>query len=157
MKCPANSGGCDTPPTNAADDGLVSVCRLLLEHNAIVTFKCMNDEPDGHAFTPLLYAAKNAAHNTGQRNQSDLCQLLLQYGADFNAQDAKGLTPLMWTAPAKGNTTGQLEFARILLQFGASVRCGGPANIAKGCTMKTAATSLVTSIQMLCHRVLHSF
>jgi len=121
VKCPANSGGCDTPLTIAADDGLVSVCRLLLEHNADVTFKCMNEEPDGHAFTPLLYAAKNAAHNSGQRNQSDLCQLLLQYGADFNAQDAKGFTPLMWTAPAKGNPTGQLEFARMLLQFGACV------------------------------------
>ena len=120
-KCLANSGGCDTPLTIAADDGLVSVCRLLLDNRADVAFRCTNEMPDGHEFTALLYAAKNAAHNSGERNQSALCQLLLQHDADCNAQDAKGFTPLMWTVPEKVNPTGQIEFARMLLEFGAVV------------------------------------
>ncbi len=120
-KCLANSGGCDTPLTIAADDGLLSVCRLLLNHRADVAFRCMNEMTDGHGFTPLLYAAKNAAFNSGQGNQSALCQLLLQHDADCNAQDAKGFTPLMWTVPEKGRPTGQMDVARVLLQFGAII------------------------------------
>ena len=119
-KCAANSGGCDSPLTIAADDGLLSVCELLLANRADVNFSVLNDVPDGHQFTPLLYAAKNASHNSG-RDQSALCRLLLQRGADPNVRDAKGFVPLMWTAPEITNPTGQLEFARELLNFGAAV------------------------------------
>ena len=121
QRCSANSGGGDSPLTIAADDGLFSVCKLLLESGADVNFQVQNGVPDGDLFSPLLYAAKNASHNSGVRDQSALGRLLLQYGADVNARDAKGFTPLMWTAPETRNETGQIEFARVLLEFGAAV------------------------------------
>jgi hypothetical protein len=117
----ANSGGGDSPLTIAADDGLFSVCELLLDKGADVNFQVQNGVPDGDLFSPLLYAAKNASHNSGVRDQSSLGRLLLHYGADVNARDAKGFTPLMWTAPETRNETGQIEFARVLLESGAAV------------------------------------
>jgi hypothetical protein len=77
--------------------------------------------PDGHRFTPLLYAAKNASLNSGIRDQSALCRLLLQHDANPNARDAKGFSPLMWTVPDAKNAAGQIEFARNLLALGALV------------------------------------
>jgi hypothetical protein len=120
-KCLANSGGCDSPLTIAADDGLLSVCSLLLENRAVVDFRVENELPDGHQFTPLLYAAKNAARNSGIRDHSALCRLLICQGGDPNARDAKGFSPLMWTVPTAHNPTGQIEFARELLNLGAAV------------------------------------
>jgi len=120
-KCLANSGGCDSPLTIAADDGLLSVCSLLLQNRAVVDFRVENELPDAHKFTPLLYAAKNAAHNSGIRDHIALCRLLLQHGGNPNARDAKGFSPLMWTVPTASNPTGQIEFARELLNSGAAV------------------------------------
>jgi hypothetical protein len=48
------------------------------------------EAPDGHLFTPLLYAAKNAALNSGIRDQNALYRLLPRHDADPNARDAKG-------------------------------------------------------------------
>ena len=71
-KCPANSGGGESPLTIAADDGLLGACHLLLANGANANFRVNNGVPDGHLFTPLLYAAKIAALNSGIRDQSAL-------------------------------------------------------------------------------------
>ena len=81
-KCPANSGGGESPLTIAADDGLLGACHLLLANGANANFRVNNGVPDGHLFTPLLYAAKIAALNSGIRDQNALYRLLPRHDAD---------------------------------------------------------------------------
>jgi len=49
---------------------------------------------------------------------ADIVPILLQYGADVNAQDKRRSTPLH---RASGRHLGSVEIVRVLLQYGADV------------------------------------
>lgn len=66
-KCWANSGGGELPLTIA-----FGACAA---NGADANSRVKNSVPDGHLFTPLLYAAKKAALNSGIRDQSGMCRL----------------------------------------------------------------------------------
>jgi hypothetical protein len=63
----------------------------------------------GHSMSAIDVAFEREA---GIRDHSALCRLLLQHGADPNARDAKGFSPLMWTVPDAKNAAGQIEQLR---------------------------------------------
>lgn len=67
----------------AAFSGRIEMVKLLLSHGADV-----NVHSGNHGFTPLHQAVGGGA-------QSDLIKLLVAAGADLNARDKSGLTPMM--------------------------------------------------------------
>jgi len=91
-----------TPLHEAADNGHLSICRMLLERGA------PPDSTDDQAATPL-HAAASFGH-------PDVCGLLLAHGADPASRDADGCTPLHL---ASGS--GLVDICRALLQAGAPV------------------------------------
>ncbi len=48
-----------------------------------------------------------------------MAEIFLQHGADVNARDDYGMTPLHWTAKHDGNQDADYRMARLLLQHGA--------------------------------------
>jgi len=50
--------------TITAGDRLFGACASLLTNGADANFRVHNGAPDGHLFTPLLCAAKNASLNS---------------------------------------------------------------------------------------------
>lgn len=58
--------------------------------------------------TPLMSASMHG--------HTDICELLLYYDADFNLQDTRGRTALMWACRAPGSAPA----ARLLLNMGAN-------------------------------------
>ncbi|HTB18916.1 MAG TPA: ankyrin repeat domain-containing protein [Bryobacteraceae bacterium] len=78
----------------------------LAQLKALLSQEAGADAADNHAITPLMYAAEIGS--------VDAMRLLLDHGADVNAQNAFGSTALMWSAsdPAK---------VRLLLDRGAQV------------------------------------
>jgi len=70
--------------------------------------KKLSARDPGHLNSTLVHVAVYAAN-------SDLLSILLQHGADVNASDAKGTTPLMIT------TQTCLEQAKLLLEWGAEI------------------------------------
>jgi ankyrin repeat protein len=87
----------------AAFNGHTPVASYLLEHGATV------DAKDSNGRTALLYASSGPYAET--------VGLLLRKGADVNVQGkSEGFTALMMAA-----SEGQLEVARVLLFYGASV------------------------------------
>jgi len=91
-----------TPLPEAAIEGNLAVCEVLLKNNAKVDLK----DRDGK--TPLAYAAGYA--------NSKLCQLLLDAGADPNSRDHLKSTPLHEAAPR-----GDLALCKTLLKGKAKV------------------------------------
>jgi ankyrin repeat protein len=78
----------------------------LTELKALLDQKASTDVADNHGITPLMYAAEIGS--------VDAMRVLLDRGADVNAQNAYGSTALMWSVsdPAK---------VRVLLDHGAQV------------------------------------
>ena len=127
-------------PSTAAHSGSTALCyaartsdptcvSLLLNAGAEVRSKTNWDQ------TALHYAA---AHGTDKRN----AQLLLKAGADPNAVDCDGRTPLGFTPIA-----GHLEVAECLLKHGAHVRS----------LRNTTLDPLCLSIQARRHRLVDLF
>lgn len=101
----------------AARDGHLEAVRLLLDAKAVL------DDRDPNGITPLILAASN--------DRAAVATLLIERGADIQAIDWYGRTPL-WAAidlrnrdtpqPQEGNgvdRAGNLELIRLLLQRGA--------------------------------------
>ena len=70
--------------------------------------KRLNARDPGHLNSTLVHLSIGA-------DNSDLLSILLQYGADVNASDAKGFSPLMLA------TNDGFEQAKILLEWGADI------------------------------------
>ena len=90
---------------SAIRDNNLTELKALLDQKA-TDQKASADTPDNHGITPLMYAAEIGS--------VDAMRLLLDRGADVNAQNAFGSTALMWSVsdPAK---------VRLLLDRGAQV------------------------------------
>ena len=99
----AKGGGFMTPLHASAARGYFDVCSLLLDYFP------NPDIPTGRYNQTLLHLISHEGHiEIGQR--------LLDRGADINAQERDGWTPLYIAV-----ICGQLEFARMLLERGAAV------------------------------------
>ena len=95
-----------TPLHAAASSGNFEVIRMLIEY--LPTDVNARDEDE---WTPLLWAS-------GRHNFKDgsALRLLLEHGADINAQNRVGRTPLH-----RASFNGALEAVRLLLEHGADV------------------------------------
>jgi ankyrin repeat protein len=104
----AMAQGVDRDPEkfySAIRDNNIAGLKVLLDQK-VTDQKAAADTPDNHEITPLMYAAEIGS--------VDAMRLLLDRGADVNAQNAFGSTALMWSVsdPAK---------VRLLLDHGAQV------------------------------------
>jgi len=90
----------------AANSGNLEVVRILIEYD-----RAYINARDDDGFTPLLMASEG-------RNSKDgsVVRLLLDHGADVNAQNQAGWTPL-----DEASYYGALEVVRLLLERGADV------------------------------------
>jgi hypothetical protein len=111
----------DTPGNTAlhaaAKNDEVDCARVLLAKGANVNLPGNNCSDGSERATPLVQAAANYG-------SADMAKLLLEGGADKNAQDSKGFTALFWCAPGNNQDKGKdckLEFARELLSAGAEI------------------------------------
>ena len=93
----------DTPLHRAAYHGLTEKVRLLLRNNADISRRAQRGE------TPLLYATRPEGH-------PETALALLEDGADVDAADNFGMTPLHGAA-----MIGDVDVARVLLDKGADV------------------------------------
>lgn len=90
----------------AASNGQFETIRLLINRGADVRHR------NAHGFTALHCAVGNPAYD--QQRQSKCVQLLLECGAEVNAVDNSGGTPLMGAA-----WFGALQSVELLLRAGA--------------------------------------
>jgi ankyrin repeat protein len=97
-----------TPLMWAAFSGHTEVVQTLLEHDADI------DSEDVNGWTPLRSAVATGFLHV---DRTQLVRLLLDRGANPNAQDSKGQTPLH--VVSKGQP--RLDTARILLEYGADL------------------------------------
>lgn len=97
----ANGG---TALTEAVIQGNHRNVRLLLEHGASIEARVGSSR-----YTPLMLAA--------MRDDEDAVKMLLEAGADVNALDSAGSSPLMWAAYSSEN--GSSHVVDLLLEAGA--------------------------------------
>ncbi|XP_065583414.1 ankyrin-1-like [Artemia franciscana] len=117
----------------AVEKGRVNICKLLIDFGA--KLDAMNAKKD----TPLLIAIRNnnlelviflldrgANPNCGeclhlivQKGRADLCKLLIKSGAELDAANAHGKTPLVTAIKANN-----LNLVEVLLDRGANPNCG---------------------------------
>jgi len=88
-----------------ASDGLPRVLKILKEHG---------DKTEGAASSMLT-----TLHFAAASNQSELIQTLLEDGADVNAEDASGLTPLMLALIGAQTHNQPVPILNLLLKNGA--------------------------------------
>ncbi len=88
--------------------------KVLLDHDAAV------DARDADWYTPLTLLAKYYHSGVvGDKEEVEIARMLLEKGADVNAVNAFGETPLLCLAEA--NMDKHLGFARLLIEHGADV------------------------------------
>jgi ankyrin repeat protein len=104
-----------TPLHTAACYGQLKASQALIEHNADIHIQ--NDLGE----SPLHLAASPQV----KRDHVDIMRVLLDHGANPNARDNDGSTPLhhssWWQKQACGATIGTLEGTRLLLEHGAII------------------------------------
>ncbi|KAG9391473.1 Ankyrin repeats (3 copies) [Carpediemonas membranifera] len=128
-----------TPLMEAADNGHTEAIKLLIDAGATLDLRnkkgctaLLLTCRGGHVESAqeLLNAGANAAYHCSfgtcltiatYNGLDDIIMLLLQSGADVNAAELGGLTPLHWAA--KRN---RVTCARLLLQAGCDVDARGP-------------------------------
>lgn len=131
----AKSNNGDTPLSAAASGGHDSVMRLLLRHGAEI------DTPDSIGNTALVDACilkkskmarllishgadtnpgchQNPLHEAAAGGADDIVELLIKHGAELEARNAMGVTPLGFAA-----FHGQIRTARKLLSLGVDPTC----------------------------------
>jgi ankyrin repeat protein len=133
-----------TPLMNAASQGNYGAVKLLLGRGANVNAV---SAPPGQqvkngtialgAFTPLILASAFGPSN--------VVKALVDAGADVNAKEARGMTPLMYSATTDH---GDIAIARMLIARGADPRVKTPeGETALDWAQKSGATPIVALLQ----------
>lgn len=98
----------------AAVSGDTNAAKAAIEAGADVNAR------DGHGMTPLMFAAKGERPNQSSpevTDHPDVVRLLLERGADFNAnEDSEGFHALFWAV-----RYGHGEVVKVLIEKGADV------------------------------------
>lgn len=105
-----------TPLSIAVIDGNVQNCELLLAHGADPN---IHIDPGEEATTPLHLAVSSDYNEIVDHNE--IIKLLLYYGADIEARDIKGMTPLVRKVCNLIDDVRGIETLRLLLKFGADI------------------------------------
>ncbi len=100
-----------TPLHRAAYNGYAEVFKLLVDHGANVEARAVLERT-------VLDSAIDA-----EVNREDIIAMLLAAGADVNARDEQGMTPIFWSIPA-----GDPNVVKLLIEHGASARTRGYLN-----------------------------
>ncbi|KAJ3295693.1 Fibronectin type 3 and ankyrin repeat domains protein 1 [Borealophlyctis nickersoniae] len=125
----------------AATFGNIEAANVLLDHDPT----CV-DTPDQGGSTPLMWAAENAS---GSRNGPAFVDLLLEKGADVNAEDRKGMTALDRLCSSCGN----LKAAQSLLNKGARVIL----DVSKKHPMTTLMSAALNGHRALCAELMEKW
>jgi ankyrin repeat protein len=95
------------------DEPVVAIIRSLINHGANPNAR-MIDTQTSTSTTPLIKAIQGNFSNAA--DQSDLVELMLEHGADVQATDANGTSPLLLAA-----SQGETEIAHSLIKRGADI------------------------------------
>lgn len=141
----------------AADKGHVSVTRMLIDRGADLDAPAPRDVIDANGVVMILKGAR-ALHCSILLGQLGTARVLIQAGADVNACDSRGHTPLMSTFLGRDVPRAfTVQMARELLQAGADASL---ASIDAGVALHFAVApeSTADTQQRLCnarHTALH--
>ena len=116
VKVPAATGILATPLMAAATNGNVASVRLLLDRGANPQ-AVSADTPATVKNGPIQFGRVTALHFAVLSGSPEVVQRLLATGAAVDAQDIRGMTPLMM---AIGTDRPDLRIIRMLLEAGAS-------------------------------------
>lgn len=97
------------PIVYAAARGYLSIVKMLLEHGVDV------DHRYAHRLTALMWAAGHT-NDTPESDGMKMVELLVERGADLEAEDDRGWTPVMTSA-----SRGHSAIVRLLKQRGADL------------------------------------
>jgi len=110
-----------TPLFMAVYNGFFEICQLLQVHNADLGVRTI----DGGT---LLHRVASPSHDR-HRDQLQIMRWLLDQGADVDARDNDGCTPLHYSSfwpgglgASFGSTRGTVEGSRLLLEHGADIQ-----------------------------------
>ncbi|KAH9969688.1 hypothetical protein BC827DRAFT_23481 [Russula dissimulans] len=110
-----------TPLFMATHNGFFEICQLLQVHNADLGVRTI----DGGT---LLHRAASPGHDR-HRDQLQIMRWLLDQGADVDARDNNGCTPLHYSSfwpgglgPGSVFIRGTVEASRLLLEHGADIQ-----------------------------------
>ncbi len=124
------NGGGVTALRSAVDLGYADMVDVLLQSGAVPDIftasalgqvgrvrELLEDDPDlARAHDTLAMREPTALHKASHYGHMEVVQLLLAYGADVNAKDARNATPMH-----EAVYSGQTEIAELLIEHGADV------------------------------------
>jgi ankyrin repeat protein len=113
----ANLGQAATALMAAAHNGNVELTRLLLARNAslnVISAPTTVVVKNG----PVQFGSATALHFASLSGNSEVVKLLLSAGAEVDAQDVRGMTPLMWLV---ASDRPNLDILRMLLAKGSDI------------------------------------
>src|SRR5688500_3517080 len=112
----ARIGQSATPLLGAAYNGNVALMRLLLDAKADV--KAISADRAGIVKNgAVLFGNVTALHMAVSSGDADAVRLMLDSGAEVNAQDVRGMTPLVW---AVATDRPNVRILRALVEHGAT-------------------------------------
>ena len=113
---PANTPAYATPLMAAAHNGNAELTRLLLARHASVT---VTSDPNNQRVQngTIQFGSITALHAAVLSGNSDIVKMLLAAGAPVDAQDVRGMTPLMWSV---STDRPNIAIVRMLLEKGSN-------------------------------------
>ena len=148
-KIEATDYSSETPLFAAVDEKQISIVRLLLGIGADVNVKNTHN---------------TVLHSASSYDSPDLMELLLEHGAEIEAKDGDGDTPLLWAA-----VCGKIKTVTLLLRLGADPKAAGGSGTAMDwairmghedivrilapLTLDSGSMTLAEALQLKCHEL----